>query len=60
MALVDAHGNLIAPLAPGLAPAAAAQPLIDMNQLRTAFGNPKADIPLFYGDSTLDNVSAKF
>ena len=25
-----------------------------------AIGNPKADIPLFYGDSTLDNVSAKF
>ena len=31
-----------------------------MNQLRMAFGTPRADIPLFYGDSTMDNVSAKF
>ena len=25
-----------------------------------AFSNPEADIPLFYGDSKLDNVSTKF
>ena len=61
MALNDIHGNTIA--TPPLAPAAASpagQPLIDVNQLKTAFHNPKADIPLFYGNSTLDNVSANF
>ena len=61
MALLDAHGNPIAAPNPGPAPAAAAQAqLIDVNQLKTAFGNPKADIPIFYGDASLDNVSAKF
>ena len=60
MALVGADGNPIAAPNPGPAPAAAAQPLIDVNQLRTAFGTPRADIPIFYGDSSLDNVSAKF
>ena len=61
MALLDAHGNPIAAHNPGPAPAAAAQAqLIDVNQLKTAFGNPKADIPIFYGDASLDNVSAKF
>ena len=40
--------------------AAAGQTLIDMNKLRTAFSNPKVDIPLFYGDSALENLSAKF
>ena len=50
MALVGADGN----------PVAAPAQLIDVNQLKTAFGNPKADIPIFYGDAALDNVSAKF
>ena len=59
MALVGADGNPIAAPKPWPAPAAAAQ-LIDVNQLKTAFGNPKADIPIFYGDASLDNVSAKF
>ena len=59
MALLDAHGNPIAAPNPGPAPAAAAQ-LIDVNQLKTGLGNPKADIPIFYGDASLDNVSAKF
>ena len=60
MALVDAHHNQIATPAtvPGLPPAAG-QPLINVNQLRTAFSNPKADIPLIYADSTLENMSAK-
>ena len=52
---MDTHGSpIVAPQA------AAGQPLIDVSQLRTAIGTPKADIPLFYGDSALDNVSAKF
>ena len=59
MAFLDAHGNSIAAPKPGPAPAAAAQ-LIDVNQLKTAFGNPKADMPIFYGDASMDNVSAKF
>ena len=59
MAFLDAHGNSIAAPKPGPAPAAAAQ-LIDVNQLKTAFGNPKGDIPIFYGDASMDNVSAKF
>ena len=50
---MDAQGNPIVAL-----PAAA--PLIDVNQLRTAIGTPRADIPIFYGDSTMDNVSAQF
>ena len=54
MALVGADGNPIAAPNPGPAPPAAAQPLIDVNQLRTAFGTPRADIPIFYGDSSLD------
>ena len=59
MALLDAHGNPIATPNPGPAPAAAAH-FINVNQLKTAFSNPKADIPIIYGDSALDNVSAKF
>ena len=52
---MDEHCN------PIVAPQAAARkPLIDVNQLRTAIGAPRADIPIFYGDSALDNVSAKF
>ena len=62
MTHLDAHGKpIVAPAqAPAPAQAATGQPLIDVNQLRTAFSNPKADIPLFYRDSTLDNLSAKF
>ena len=47
MAPVDAYGNPIAAPPPVPAQAAAAgQPLINVIQLRTAFGNLKADIPL--------------
>ena len=62
MALLDAHGNpIIATPIPVPAQAAAVgQPLIDINQLRMAFSNPKADIPLFYRNATMDNVNAKF
>ena len=59
MALIDANGNPIAPPAPDPAPAAAAQPLIDVNKLRTAFSTSKTDIPLFYTDTALDNVNEK-
>jgi hypothetical protein len=31
-----------------------------VNQLETIFSNPKADIPVFYGDITKDSVTAKF
>ena len=61
MALVDTHRSPIATPAPTPAlPAATGQPLINVNQLRTAFSNPKADITCFYGFSTFDKVSAKF
>ena len=50
---MDEHCN------PIVAPQAAA-PLIDVNQLRMAIGTPRADIPIFYVDSALDNVSEKF
>ena len=53
MALLDAHGNPIATPNPGPAPAAAAH-FINVNQLKTAFSNPKADIPIIYGDSALE------
>ena len=39
---------------------AAGQPLISVNGLITASSNPKADIPLYYGDSNMDNLSAKY
>ena len=59
---LDAHCNpTIA--APPQAPAQAqvpGQPLSDVNVLRTALSNCKADIPLYFGDSTIDNMSAKF
>ena len=57
MALVDAHGNPIAaqPL-PVPVPQAAAGQLIDVNQLRTTCGNPKAEFPLFYGNSVFDSI----
>ena len=46
MALVDEHGNPVAAPAPVPAHAATAgQPLIDVNQLRTAFGNPELTFP---------------
>ena len=52
---MDEHVNpIVAPKA------AAGQPLIDVNQLRTAIRRPRADIHLFYGNSAVDNVSAKF
>ena len=60
MALIDAHGNPFAAPNPGPAPLTAAQPLINVYQLGTAIGTPRADIPIFYGDSALDNVSVKF
>ena len=61
MAHLDAHGNPIIATPPA-APAqtVAAQPLFDVNELKTVFSNPKADIPLYYGNSAMDNVSAKF
>jgi hypothetical protein len=31
-----------------------------VNQLETIFPNPKADIPIFYGESTRDSITAKF
>ena len=57
---MDKHSNLIIVQAHAPAQPAARQPLIDINQLRKAFSNPKADILLFYGDSIMDYVSAKF
>ena len=61
MAFDDAHGNPIAAQAPVPAQApVAGQPLNNVNRLNRAFWNPKADIPVFYGDSTLDNVCTKF
>ncbi len=43
----------------GAAAAAAANNQM-VNQLETIFSNPKADIPIFYGDKTKDSVTAKF
>ena len=43
--------------AQGAGPAAADQMV---NQLQTIFSNPKADIPVFYGDKSRDSVTAKF
>ena len=62
MAYLDAHGNpIIVALPQAPAPVqAAGQPLIDVNGPRTALSNPKADIPLYYEGSKMDNVSAKF
>ena len=48
MALVDEHGNPVAGPSPVPAQAAAAgQPLIDVNQLRTAFRIQKLTFPSF-------------
>ena len=61
MAHLDANGNPII-AAPPQAPAPvhmAGQPLIDVNVLRTAFSNPKADIPLYFGDSTGQTCQVK-
>ncbi len=43
----------------GAAAAAAANNQM-VNQLETIFSNPKADIPIFYGDKSKDSVTAKF
>ena len=43
--------------AQGAGPAAADQMV---NQLQTIFSNPKADIPVFYGEKNRDSVTAKF
>ena len=62
MAHLNAQGNPIVatPLqAPAQAPAASGQPLIDINELRTAFSNPKAAIPLYFGDSTRQTCQVK-
>ena len=34
--------------------------VVNVNELKTLFSNPKADIPIFYGDHTRDTVTAKF
>jgi hypothetical protein len=43
----------------GAGAAAAANNQI-VNQLENIFSNPKADIPIFYGDKTRDSITAKF
>ena len=48
-----------APVAPALA-AAGNQPLFNIIELKTVSGNLKANIPLFYGNSSMDNISARF
>jgi hypothetical protein len=41
--------------------AQAANPnIMNVNKLKTLFSNPKADIPVFYRDSTKDSIMAKF
>ena len=45
--------NLITVPVPALAVEGA--PLFYMNELKIAFSNPKADILLYHGDSTMDN-----
>jgi hypothetical protein len=32
---------------------------MNVNKLKTLFSNPKADIPIFYGDHTKDSITAK-
>jgi len=44
---------------PAAGAAAAANNQI-VNQLQTIFSNPKADIPIFYGEKTRDSITAKF
>ncbi len=46
--------------AQGAGAAAAAANNQMVNQLQTIFSNPKADIPIFYGDKTRDSITAKF
>jgi hypothetical protein len=42
------------------AAAQAANPkVMNVNELKTLFSNPKADIPIFYGDHSKDSVMAK-
>jgi hypothetical protein len=41
--------------------AQAADPnVMNVNELKTLFSNPKAVIPIFYGDHTKDSITAKF
>ncbi len=43
------------------AQAQAANPqIMNVNELKTLFSNPKADIPILYGDHTKDPFTAKF
>ena len=61
MALLDTHGHPIIDVTVHLPTqaAVAGQPLINVNQLKMAFSNPKADIPLFYGNYAMDSLSPK-
>ena len=34
--------------------------VVNVNELKTLFSNPNADIPIFYGDHIRDTVTAKF
>jgi hypothetical protein len=36
------------------------QNIMNVNELKTLFSNPKADIPIFYGDQSKDSITAKF
>ena len=36
------------------------QNVVNVDELKTLFSNPKADIPIFYGDRTKDTVTPKF
>ncbi len=33
---------------------------MNVNELKALFSNPKADIPIFYGNHTKDSITAKF
>jgi hypothetical protein len=45
----------------GAAQAQAADPnVMNVNELKTLFSNPKADIPIFFGDHRKDSITAKF
>jgi hypothetical protein len=34
--------------------------VMNVNELKTLFSNPKADIPIFYQDHTKESIMAKF
>jgi hypothetical protein len=34
--------------------------LVNVNELKTLFSNPKADIAIFYGDHTKEAVTSKY